>query len=256
MNNKFQNGIMNIRGFISKNAPQILTGLGISGMIGSTILAVKVTPKALDLIAAKKEELKTDELTFVETIKTAWKPYIPAGVLCISSACCLIGATSINTKRQAALATAYSLSEKAFSTYKDKVIETIGEKKEKKIRDEIAQDKVSKDNGEKRQIIVTPSGQTLCMDSISGRYFRSDLDTIRKAVNELNREMLTSNYISLNKFYSSIGLDGIKDGDYIGWNVDKGLLELDFDACITDTDEPCIVIDYNIMPHNDYNKYM
>ena len=51
-------------------------------------------------------------------------------------------------------------------------------------------------------------------------------------------------------------IEAIKDGDYIGWNVDKGLVELDFDACITDTDEPCIVIDYNIMPYNDYNRYM
>lgn len=256
MNSKIQNGIINIRCFISKNSPQILTGLGIAGMISSTVLAVKATPKALDLLAAKKEELNTNELSVKETIMAAWKPYIPAGILCVTSTCCLIGATTISTRRQTALATAYTLSEKAFSTYKDKVIETLGEKKEKKIRDEIAQDKVSKDNGEKRQIIVTPSGQTLCMDSISGRYFRSDLDTIRKAVNELNREMLTSNYISLNKFYSSIGLESIKDGDYIGWNVDKGLVELDFDACITDTDEPCIVIDYNIMPYNDYNKYM
>lgn len=256
MNDKIQNGIKSIRCFISKNSPQILTGLGIAGMIGSTIFAVKATPKALDLLAAKKDELNTDELSVKEIITTAWKPYIPAGILCITSTCCLISATTISTKRQAALATAYTLSEKAFTTYKNKVIETIGEKKEKKIREEIAQDSVSKDNGEKRQIIITPSGQTLCMDSISGRYFRSDLDTIRKAVNELNRELLTSNYISLNKFYSSIGLEGIKDGDYIGWNVDKGLLELDFDACITDTDEPCIVIDYNIMPHNDYNKFI
>ena len=128
------------------------------------------------------------------------------------------------------------------------------EKKEKKIRDEIAQDRVNQDNGEKRQIIITPKGQTLCMDSISGRYFRSDLDTIRKVVNSLNREMTHQNYISLNKFYSELGLPGIKEGDYIGWNIDRGLIELDFDACITDTDEPCIVIDYNITPDKGFDR--
>ena len=92
------------------------------------------------------------------------------------------------------------------------------------------------------------------MDSISGRYFRSDLDTIRKVVNSLNREMTHQNYISLNKFYSELGLPGIKDGDYIGWNIDRGLIELDFDACITDTDEPCIVIDYNITPDKGFDR--
>ena len=244
MSIKLENGIKAIRGFIVKNAPQILTGIGISGMIGSTVLAVKATPKALELLNDKKEELNTDTLTFKETIVTAWKPYVA----------CIISATTISTKRQTALATAYTLSERAFSTYKDKVIETIGEKKEKKIRDEIAQDRVNEDNGEKRQIIITPKGQTLCMDSISGRYFRSDLDTIRKVVNYLNREMTHQNYISLNKFYSELGLPGIKEGDYIGWNIDRGLIELDFDACITDTDEPCIVIDYNITPDKGFDK--
>lgn len=254
MSGKIQNGLKTIRGFITKNSPQILTGLGISGMIGSTVLAVTATPKAMLLIEEKKQELETDTLTIKETIVAAWKPYIPSAALCVSSIACLIGATTISTKRQAALATAYTLTERTFSTYRDKVIETIGEKKEKKMRDEIAQERINQDNGEKRQIIITPKGQTLCMDTISGRYFRSDLDTIRKAVNELNREMTYQNYISLNKFYSTIGLDGIKEGDYMGWNIDKGLIELEFDACVTDTDEPCIVIDYNIAPKEGFDR--
>lgn len=254
MNAKITNGIKSVKGFVTKHSPEILTGIGITGMIGSTIFAVKATPKAMELLNAKKEKLNVDSLTIKETIVTAWKPYIPSVALCISSAACLIGATSINTKRQAALATAYTISEKAFTTYRDKVVETIGEKKEKKIRDEIAQDRVNQDNGEKRQIIITPKGQTLCLDTISGRYFRSDLDTIRKAVNELNREMTYQNYISLNKFYYAIGLDSVKDGDYIGWNIDGGLINLDFDACITDTDEPCIVIDYNITPREGFDR--
>ena len=33
---------------VSKRSPEILTGLGIAGMITTTVLAVKATPKALD----------------------------------------------------------------------------------------------------------------------------------------------------------------------------------------------------------------
>ena len=95
----------------------------------------------------------------------------------------------------------------------------------------------------------------MCKDSISGRYFRSDLDTIRKIMNELNRKMLIDNSISLNEYYSAIGLDNVKDGDYMGWSVDSGLIELNFDACIANDDEPCIVIDYNIIPFKGYNIY-
>ena len=254
MSFKLNQGIKAVRGFIIKNSPQILTGIGISGMIFSTVLAVKATPKAVELLENKKKELNADTLSFKEMAETAWKEYIPAGSACLASTVCLICATTISHRRQAALATAYSISEKAFHTYRDKVVETIGEKREKKIRDQIAQDRVNENNGEKRQIIITPKGQTLCMDSISGRYFRSDLDTIRKIINDLNREMTHQNYISLNRLYSTLGLDSIKNGDYIGWNINSGLIELDFDACITDTDEPCIVIDYNIMPKEGFDR--
>jgi len=249
---KYEQFLRTLRGSIKKNAPQILTGVGITGMIGSTVLAVKATPKAMMLLDEKKKELKTDYLDFQDIVKTAWKPYIPSISLCIGSIVCIISATTISLKRQSALATAYALSETALSTYREKVIETIGEKKEKKIRDEIAQEKINKDD--KKQIIITPKGQTLCMDSISGRYFRSDLDTIRKIENELNKEMNHHNYISLNKFYSTLGLPGIKDGDYIGWNIDQGLIELSFGACISENDEPCIVIDYNISPKYGFDR--
>lgn len=252
MKEKFTNAVLATRNYLSKHSPEILTGLGIAGMISATVLAVKGTPKAMELIELKKKELKTKELTVIDTIKAAWKPYIPAASMIIISSSCLIGASSINSKRNAALATAYSLSEKTLSRYRDKVIETIGEKKEKTIRDQIAQDDMK--TYDSNQVIITSKGNVLCKDSISGRYFRSDLDIIRKAVNELNRKMTHQNYISLNEFYYSIGLDRVKEGDNMGWNIDRGLIELDFDACITNDDEPCIVVDYIIVPEYGFDK--
>lgn len=252
MKEKFTNALLTTRKYIAKHSPEILTGLGIAGMISATALAVKETPKAIELIELKKKELKTKKLTTIETIKAAWRPYIPAASMIIVSSSCLIGASTINYKRNAALATAYSLSEKTLLSYRDKVIETIGEKKEKTIRDKVAQEDMK--TYDPNQVIITSKGNVLCKDSISGRYFRSDLDIIRKAVNELNRKMTYQNYISLNEFYYSIGLDRVKEGDNMGWNIDKGLIELDFDACITNDDEPCIVIDYIIVPEYGYDK--
>lgn len=254
MQEKISNAFKATKGFMVKHSPEILTGVGIAGMISSTVLAVKATPKALQLIEEKKKEIDTDELTIKETVMVAWKPYIPTAAVCVSSIICLIGASSIHLKRNLALSTAYSLSDRAFRTYRDKVIETIGERKEKKIKDAIAQDKVNENPVSQRQILVTPKGQTLCLDSISGRYFRSDLDTIRKAVNDLNRQLTYHNYISLNEYYYAIGLDQVKYGDNMGWNIDNGLIELDFGATITDTDEPCITIDYDIGPKEGFDR--
>ena len=130
----------NAQVWMTKHSPEILTGLGIAGMITTTVLAVKATPKALRLIDDRKDELGMyydEKLPVIETVKAAWKPYIPVVVTGGVSIACLVGASSVNLRRNTALAAAYHLSETALSEYKEKVIETIGEHKEKNIRDKI-----------------------------------------------------------------------------------------------------------------------
>ena len=138
--------VKNTKASVSKHSPEILTGIGIAGMIGTTVIAVRATPKALKLLEAERE-LKAEngeEISKTDIIKTTWKCYIPAAVTGTVSVVCLIGASSVNHKRNAALVTAYTISETAFSEYRDKVIESIGEKKEREIRDEVAKDKIAK----------------------------------------------------------------------------------------------------------------
>lgn len=256
MNEKLTNFFKSTRTFLEKHSPEILTGIGVTGMITTTVLAVKSTPKALILIEEKKKELGTDELTAIEVIKTAWKPYIPALTLGIASISCIIGASAVNAKRNAALATAYAISERTLVRYRDKIIDTIGEKKEKEVREKIAQDEVDKNKVSNNGVIVTSKGNTLCRDAISGRYFRSDIDKIKKIVNELNRQMIYQNYISLNDFYYELGLDSVKNGSVLGWNLDSGLIELDFSTCLAENDEPCVVIDYLVGPRYEFDKLM
>ena len=239
---------------LSKHSPEILTGIGIAGMVTTTVLAVKATPKAMKLIEEKKEELESEELTISDTVKATWKCYIPAAISGVTSIACLIGANSVNASRNAALATAYKLSETALNEYRDKVVETIGEKKEQIVRDKVAESKVAKDPVSKKEVIITEKGNTLCYDSISGRYFKSDMDRLKRIENELNKKMFSEMYISLNEFYDEIGLSHIKVGDKIGWNIYKGMIELDFSSQIADDGTPCLVIDYMVSPEYDYSK--
>lgn len=256
MNQKLVNIFKNTRNFLGKHSPEILTGLGITGMVTSTVLAVKATPKAMALIDDQKLRLGEEKLSPIETIKAAWKPYTPSVLLSIVSISCLVGSTSINNKRNAALATAYTISERTLIKYRDKVIDALGDKKEKKIREEVAQEEINKDKTTNKQVIITPKGNTLFKDSISGRYFRSDIEQIKKSINKLNRDLVFQNYISLNDFYYEIGLDSTKNGDYIGWNLDDGLIEVEFNTALADNDEPCIVIDYDISPKYGFDKLM
>ena len=254
MNDKLTKFINDSKKFLGKHSPEILTGIGITGMITSTVLAVKATPKALTLIDRKKKELQVDELTALEMVKTVWKPYLPSTGLIISSTACIILASRVNYKRNAALATAYSISERTLLRYRDKVIDTLGETKERKIRDEIAQDDLKGNKVNDSQVIITANGNTLFKDVMSGRFFKSDIDTIKRIINELNRKLVYENYISLNEFYGEIGLEDVKNGSLVGWNVNSGLIEPYFTTCITDDNQPCVVLDFYVSPKYDYDK--
>lgn len=236
---------------MKKHSPEILTGIGIAGMITTTIMAVKATPKALKLIGEKKEELKVDTLSGKEIVQTAGPCYIPAAVVGAVSIFCLVGASSTNLRRNAALATAYTLSESTLKEYQEKVIEHVGEKKEQVIRDSASKEKMVK-NPVREVILTEKGGNTVCFDVISGRYFKSDRDAISRVVNKLNRQMRDEMYISLNDYYYELGLDPIKIGDDLGWNIDNGYIDLSFSSHLDANGTPCLVIDYRIAPVYDY----
>ena len=246
---------------ISKHSPEILTGIGIAGSITTTVLAIKATPKAVRLVDQKKEELKTEKLPSGEIVKTVWKCYIPTAISCAASTTCLIAGLTVGAKRNAAIAAAYKLSETALTNYKESVVETIGSEKEKDVRSKVAEKSVASNPVKKSDIIITEKGNTLCYDPLSGRYFKSDIDKIRKAENAINKSILSDAFgsgASLNDFYDELGLPNINVGDSLGWNIETtGILELDFSSQIAGEDSeyegtPCIVLDYINPPKYDY----
>lgn len=113
---------------LQKSSPELLVGLGIAGMVATVVLAVKATPKAIELVEEEKkrqnEELleeakekgeeectQVTELKPTDTVKTAWKCYIPTMISGAISISCIIGGVSLKAGRYAALATAYTISE-------------------------------------------------------------------------------------------------------------------------------------------------
>ena len=174
--------------------------------------------------------------------------------MCATSMACLICSNSVSSRRNAALATAYNLSHTALTEYKDKVVETIGEKKEELVREAIAKDKIENDPVSGHEVIITDKGTTLCYDGVFGRYFVSDIDTIKRAINRINRELVTCMYVSLNEFYTEIGLKPTNIGYDLGWNIDDGEIEVNFDTQIAEDGRPCLVITYNVSPKYNFNK--
>jgi predicted ribosome-associated RNA-binding protein Tma20 len=96
------------------------------------------------------------------------------------------------------LAAAYGLSQKQLEEYKDKVAEKLGIKKQQDIQDSLAQDRVNNTPGSTQILVV--EGEVLCFDQPTGRYFRSTMEGINRAVNATNAEITRHGYADANFF--------------------------------------------------------
>lgn len=252
--------VKNIENSTKKHSPEILLGLGIAGGISSTVLAVKATPKALMLIEQEKTERRShgedDILKPIDVVKIAWKPYVPSVVTGSAAIFCLIGSHSINSRRNAAIATAYKLTETAFSEYRDAVVEKIGKDKEQEVHDKVAENRIRRDPIVNNEVIIANNGEVLFYDSISGRYFKNTVEGVRKVINDMNEQILTQDYMSLNDFYYDLGLSSTSMGDELGWNVIYGKIDIAFSTQMTEDEQPCVVLNYRVAPRYDFSKMM
>ena len=238
------------------NSPLILTSIGVTGTLTTAFLTGKATLRATELIAAEQERLDRHEtshpLERKEKIKLVWKEYIPAAGVGVITIVCIVGANRIGMRRTAAMATALSLSERAIVEYKDKVVEKIGQNKEQAIRDEIVQDRVRTNPPGK--IIHTGTGETLCYDAYTGRYFWSSMEALKKAENDVNFQVLHEDYASLSDFYHRIGLGPTSTSDDVGWTTDKRL-EVEYTTTLFEDRSPCLAINFLVTPVRSYNRY-
>lgn len=244
--------IKSTRTFMGKHSPEILTAIGIVGMFGAVVSAVKATPKAMKSVEKEKQEKKVEKLTPVQTVKATWKHYIPTAIMCTTSTICLVGANTKLLKRNAALATAYKLSETALTDYREKVKETIGEKKEQIIQEQVEAERVEKSDSNSG-VVMTGKGFTLCREAYTGQFFRSDIEQVKRAINSFNSDLNKYSYGSLNELFDYLNIDHSDIGDYVGWRSDKGLVEPNFSSCLKDG-EPCLVVRFEPRPEYGFDS--
>lgn len=247
--NTLQSLIKGATNYLSKNSPAILTGCGIAGIAVTAVSAVYATIEARDNIYNAEEE-KQEPLTKKEVVKVTWKCYIPVLVAGVSTSACFVGAQTINARKNAMLASLYSMTTANFNEYREAVIKKLGTKKEEEVQDEVSRKRLE-DNPLSSSEVYIIDGDTLCYDSWSGRYFKSSIEKIRGAVNTINHDLNNELTIPLNDFYFLLNLPTIKAGDKTGWNVDKPM-RVYFSSQIAENNEPCIVINYYTEPMEDY----
>lgn len=244
---------------ISNKSPEILTGLGIAGMITTVVLAVRATPKAMSLIE-EAEEQKDEQLTQKEVVQVGWKPYIPVAITGVASIGCLVGATRSNARKRAALYSAYKLSETALSEFKEKTGEVVSEKKMKEIKQKIAEDRVDKVVGKKvdgddtkSNVIVNDDDQVWYIDPFTNKPFKSSRSEIDSAVNKVNLMMMSDMTASLSDLYGWLDIEPTVVSDDIGWDIDDGLIESWCSEAVVRDGKPYIVMDFLKRPTYGFN---
>ena len=89
------NLLLSCKKFINRNGSTILTTIGGVGVVATTVMAVKATPKAVQLL--EEAELQKDEpLTVIDKIKVAGPIYIPTIITGAATIACIFGANVLN----------------------------------------------------------------------------------------------------------------------------------------------------------------
>lgn len=239
------------------NSPVLLTAIGVAGTIGTAILTHRAATKAeriLDVRRSRMDLHQISEDTRKERVKVIWKLYIPPVASGAVTVGCIVMANHIGTKRAAAMAAAYTISEKAYTEYREKVVEKIGEGKERKIREDIVRDRVNENPPTEGNVLVVGDGDHLFIEMYTGRYFRSTMENVKKAVNEVNYQINTHGYASVSDFYQHVGLPTTSASDRMGWNSDK-LMDVDFQAVLSEDGRPCVGINFMTGPYPQHDRF-
>lgn len=233
--------------FAVDKSPTILTAAGVVGVVSTAVMTGKSSYKAAQYLADEPpfHVMSRDEKK--AAVKRVYPLFIAPVIVGGMTISCIIFANHIGVRRATALAAAYSVTEKAFEKYREKIVEEIGESKEVGVRDAIAQERVTATPVGKSEVIITGGGEVLCFDTYTGRYFHSSMETLKQAQNNLNYRLLHDFSASLNDFYDLIGLDQVSSGDDVGWNSDR-LMELEFSTTISEDQRPCIAITFHVTP--------
>lgn len=246
---------------LKDNSPAILAGVAVSGVVATTVLAVRVTPRAVDAIYEERmnkikngyvntEGGSPDYITKLEILKVTWKFYIPAAAVGAATITAIILSNRVSARRAALMAAGYSLLNENFVEYREKIVETLGKAKEQKARDEIQQDHVS-NNPPPADLIPRESDEVLFRNDADGRYFYSTVQKVRKAQNDVNEQCINGEAVSQNEFCQMLGLEPTRFGEEFGWNSDT-LLDLNFTTTLSDKDQPCISLEYRSLPIRGY----
>ena len=244
----------NSKNVVQKHSPEILAGVGVVGVVASTVMACKATMKLNDILEESKEtrdkirevesnpryeeqysheDAKKDlTINYAQTAMKVAKLYAPAVILGSASLGCLLASNDILRKRNAALSAAYMTVDKSFKEYRQRVVDRFGEEVEKEIRYNIKAQEVATlvANEDGSEVEVTENVKIMDPNLYSdyakffdeaSPYWQKDPEynfMFLKSQQQYANDLLKARgRLFLNEVYEMLGIDKTKAGQIVGW---------------------------------------
>ncbi len=255
---------------VADSSPLILTTLGALGVAGTAFLTGRAAFRSVELIETEKarfgeskeghtqfgEGFKNKEtlLTKTETVQLLWKLYLPAVGAGAVTITCIIMANKISTSRLAALTAIAAMSRNDLQEYKEKLQEMAGGKKmAKDVKKSIAQDKVNQAlcDADPDMTIQTGLGNTLFLDSYTLRTFRSSIEHVKRAENDILSQLLREGYATQSEWFDKLGIAHTVMSEEMGWDSDDKFEVEHVPTLIEEgplKGQPCIFLVYDPNP--------
>lgn len=238
---------------LQKHAPEILTGAGLVAMTTGAVLAVKATlnlektlTKAEERIVSVKDAKAYADGTaevedyedkayqkdlyqaYLKNVLDFTKLYGPAVSLFIAGAGSVLAGHGIMRKRNVALVAAYNAVEKSFAAYRARVLEDLGEDKDRDYRLGITETTETGENGKKHALIeIDPtkaSRYARVFDEGNPEWQRGEGYNqffLTAEQSYLNDKLRATGHVFLNEVYDRLGFDRTPEGAVVGWLLSK-----------------------------------
>jgi hypothetical protein len=235
--------------YLRKNAPAILTGVGIAGFAATTVLVGRAVLKSqddLDSVMVKSNHAKKKEITEeypqeakVKEVGEIWvrgsmqlaKHYWLPATVGLFSVGCILTSHGMMKKRNASIAAAYVALDAGFKAYRKRVSEELGAEKELdfyrgvKSRKEITDLSEVDGEGTEKCIIneygeQVPSPYARFFDESSVMWSKDpeyNLLTLRAQEQWANDRLTAKGIVFLNEVYENLGLERSQAGQSVGW---------------------------------------
>lgn len=238
-----------------KHAPGLLTGIGITGMATSTVLAVPATLEAKAIVDEYMKEHELNDISKKEVFRLVWKCYIKCAIAMVAGGVSSIAALQVGERRNALLMATCAMVEDEIKEYKTKVKEEIGIKKEKKIIDSMAEDELSNMPIDESNIIHTGHGDTLFYEAGFGMMFRSSINYMDRTKATIADDMRAYGHLSMSEIFDIWDIPAEKWPELsksLGYSASLGDIDWSYHPVLNENGNTIIYVYFDTPPRHDY----